>query len=156
MNEAVHGYYERYWSEDGWVPHVRECRFPDRLRNLIAREVGPQSRVLDAGCGDGGKYGTWLASLVAEYRGVDISENAVMAARARGLDAMRADDISQLPFADGSFDICMCVEVLEHLVFPLDCARELWRLLKPGGVLIATVPNTTYWRRRLDFALFGR
>jgi SAM-dependent methyltransferase len=112
--------------------------------------------VLDAGCGDGRRYGNWLASLAGEYRGLDISENAVMAARARGLDAVRAADITHLPFPDGWFDACVCVEVLEHLAFPLDCARELWRVLKPGGVLIATVPNTAYWRRRIDFALLGR
>jgi SAM-dependent methyltransferase len=156
MNEAVQGYYERYWSEDGWLPQVQERRFPGRLQGLIAREVRPQSRVLDAGCGDGAKYGTWLASLAGEYHGVDISENAVVAARARGLDATRAGDISHLPLSDASFDVCVCLEVLEHLVFPLDCARELWRVLKPGGVLIATVPNTTHWRRRIDFALLGR
>jgi ubiquinone/menaquinone biosynthesis C-methylase UbiE len=131
-------------------------RFPDRLRNVLAQQVASGSRVLDAGCGDGGKYGTWLASLPGEYWGADISEQAVAAARRRGLQALRVSDITQLPFTDGSFDVCACVEVLEHLLFPLDCARELWRVLKPGGMLIATVPNTTYWRRRVDLALLGR
>lgn len=156
MSQAMRSYYDRYWSSDGWAPRARTRRFPERLRSLIAKEVTPGSRVLDAGCGDGGKYGTWLASLAGQYLGTDISSEGVVAARQRGLQAVRIADVSELPFADGSFDSCVCIEVLEHLVFPLDCARQLWRVLRPGGVLIATVPNTTYWRRRLDFALLGR
>jgi SAM-dependent methyltransferase len=152
----MQNYYDQYWSSEGWAPNASERRFPDRLRSLIARQVSPRSRVLDAGCGDGGKYGTWLAGLAGEYLGADISEEAVAAARKRGLQAVRVEDVSELPVADGSFDLCVSIEVLEHLVFPLECARQIWRILRPEGVLIATVPNTTYWRRRFDFAMLGR
>ena len=156
MKQSIANYYEQYWSSEGWLAETSDRRFSDRLRGLIASAVTPRSRVLDAGCGDGGKYGTWLADLAGEYRGVDISEQAAATARGRGLNAVRVDDIADLPFEDSSFDACVCIEVLEHLVFPLECAQELRRVLKPGGTLIVTVPNTTYWRRRIDFALLGR
>ncbi len=156
MTQAIKSYYEQYWSSDGWLAEMPDDRFPDRLRNVLAQQVASGSRVLDAGCGDGGKYGGWLANLAGEYWGADISELALAAARRRGLQAVRVRDVSELPFTDGSFDVCVCIEVLEHLLFPLECGRELWRVLKPGGTLIATVPNTTYWRRRFDFAFLGR
>ncbi len=156
MNQSIDSYYNRYWSSEGWQANAHDNRFPDRLQSLIARAVTPGSRVLDAGCGDGLKYGVWLAGLAGEYQGVDIAANAVAAATDRGLEATRVDDVTQLPFEDDTFDVCVCIEVLEHLMFPLECAHELRRVLKPGGTLIATVPNTAYWRRRVDFALLGR
>jgi SAM-dependent methyltransferase len=45
--------------------------------------------------------------------------------------------------------------VLEHLVRPDHAAAEILRVLAPGGVLVATVPNAVFWRRRLD-AVVGR
>lgn len=47
-------------------------------------------------------------------------------------------DITSIPEPDASFDVVMCVEVLEHLPDPIRALRELTRLLKPGGTLIIT------------------
>ena len=44
-------------------------------------------------------------------------------------------------------------EVLEHLFQPQLAAAEILRVLKPGGVLITTVPNSVYWRRRIEVPL---
>jgi len=66
------------------------------------------------------------------------------------------EDATQLPFPDGSFDLVTSLEVLEHLVDPAKAVREARRVLAPRGRLVVTVPNTVYWRRRLDFALIGR
>jgi ubiquinone/menaquinone biosynthesis C-methylase UbiE len=49
-------------------------------------------------------------------------------------------DITSIPEADGSFDVVMCVEVLEHVPHPANALSELARLLKPGGYLILTAP----------------
>ena len=49
------------------------------------------------------------------------------------------------------FTVVVCFEVLEHLFAPHLAVAEMHRVLEPGGVLIATVPNVAYWRRRLDF-----
>jgi SAM-dependent methyltransferase len=48
------------------------------------------------------------------------------------------------------------IEVLEHLFAPHDAVAEMYRVLRPGGLLLVTVPNISYWRRRLDLALLGR
>jgi methionine biosynthesis protein MetW len=118
--------------------------------------VGPADRSLDVGCGDGRKSGLWLAEHAGSYVGVDISEAAVEAGRSFGLDCRQIDDASELPFADGSFDVVVCTEVLEHLFAPQETVGEIRRVLRPAGTLIVTVPNVAYWRKRLELALLGR
>jgi methionine biosynthesis protein MetW len=149
----IEQYYETYWSVDGFYPHGG---ITPELEELLQAHVSPAARCLDVGCGDGGTSGVWLKEHAASYVGVDISENAVRDARSRGLDARRIADTGQLPFPDASVDVAVCIEVLEHLFDPLGAVREMARVLAPGGVLIATVPNVAYWRRRVDLALFGR
>jgi methionine biosynthesis protein MetW len=111
---------------------------------------------LDVGCGDGRTSGLWLKQYGCDYVGVDISKNALQAAKRLGLEVTQIEDASCLPFSEASFDAAVCVEVLEHLFEPHHAAAEVLRVLKPGGVLIVTVPNVAYWRRRLDLAVFGR
>jgi len=153
-DSTAEGYYEAYWSPDGYRPRGE---LEPRVRRLIETHiVGAATRCLDVGCGDGVRYGTWLRERVGEYVGVDISRTAVEAARGLGLTVRQIDDVSELPFPDATFDAAICLEVLEHLYQPQLAASELLRVLRPGGVLIVTVPNIAYWRRRLDLFLFGR
>ncbi len=114
----------RRLDRTGWLRGFEEVFV--LLRSVA--EVRP-SRVLDAGCG----AGDW-ATLVAapEVAGVDSSEAAVKAARARGVDA-RVGEIEALPFEDGSFDVVMCNAVLYHLADVDTGLRELARVLRPGG-----------------------
>jgi ubiquinone/menaquinone biosynthesis C-methylase UbiE len=52
-------------------------------------------------------------------------------------------DITAIPQPDGSFDAIMCIEVFEHIPNPIMAIKEFSRLLKPGGILIITAPNTS-------------
>jgi SAM-dependent methyltransferase len=146
-------YYETYWSPDGYNPLVTMSR---DLRELLTTRVASTDRCLDVGCGDGSHYADWLNQNATAYVGVDISENAVRRARERGLDARLIDDAASLPFEDKSFDVVTCFEVFEHLFQPSAAALEIARVLRPGGVLLASVPNVAYWRWRLDLFLLGR
>lgn len=146
-------YYERYWSPEGFAPRGN---LSPALRKLLDAEVVCSSDCLDVGCGDGRTTGLWLSEHAASYIGVDISARAVGEARALGLDARVIEDAVSLPFGDASFTVAVCIEVLEHVFQPYLVAREILRVLEPSGVLIVTVPNVAYWRRRLDLALFGR
>jgi len=49
-------------------------------------------------------------------------------------------DITNIPEADKSFDAIMCIEVIEHIPYPVEALRELTRLLRPGGLLVLTAP----------------
>ena len=148
---SVHEYYERYWSDEGYNP--RRDGPSDSLRMLFERYVR-SDECLDLGCGDGGTSGVYLTSRARSYLGVDVSEAAIRSARDRGFEALKIDDACDLPFEDASFDVIVCSEVLEHLFAPLAAATEAFRLLRPGGRFIVTVPNAAYWRDRID-ALFG-
>lgn len=144
-------YYDAYWHE---------CRaltgLYGELRQLLTEHIPRDARCLDVGCGDGRTAGLFLSEWASTYVGVDVSRAAVDHARSLELDARVVDDPAALPFADSSFDAVVCLEVLEHLVDPLAAVRDTLRVLRPGGLLVATVPNAVYWRRRLDFALIGR
>ena len=146
-------YYEHYWTPSGYNP--RRETTPPSLRRVFARYVERDARCLDVGCGDGGTAGVWLRDNGAAYIGVDVAQHAVDLARERGLDARKIDDAGTLPFETEEFDVAVCIEVLEHLFAPEAAAAEICRVLRPSGLLIATVPNLAFWRRRVDL-LFGR
>jgi SAM-dependent methyltransferase len=108
----------------------------------LSRALGPRlrgARVLDIGCGTGLTLsqlptGTWRV-------GLDLSRTALRLARLRvpGVPLI-GGAAGALPFADRSFDAVLALDVLEHLDDDLAAAREMRRVLKPGGVGIVTVP----------------
>ena len=60
-----------------------------------------------------------------------------------------------LPYADESFDLVTCTEVIEHLEHYRYTLREMHRILKPGGILVLTTPNILNLKSRIRFLIFG-
>ena len=150
---SVRDYYDQYWSAEGFHPTGQ--RDPAVCR-VLQHHIEPRSRVLDVGCGDGLAAGAFLQERGCDYVGADVSENAVREASDNGFRASLIDDAASLPFADNEFDAVVSMEVIEHLLYPLNAVQEALRVLKPGGILLLTTPNTTYWRLRLDMLLLGK
>jgi len=73
----------------------------------------------------------------------------VASRRLRGKAEITRASIYELPYADCSFDVGICLEVIEHIEHDEPAAREIARVLKPGGILIASVPYTYYWPQYL-------
>jgi methionine biosynthesis protein MetW len=147
---TVAGYYDEFWDPDRDDRHYEPA---PELSRLITSGVGAGTRVLDVGCGSGNSYAREIARRARSWTGVDVSANAVEAARASGLDARVIEDAAELPFDDDSFDLVLCIEVLEHLFAPHRAAAEIHRVLRPGGRLVASTPNVAYWRLRANLAL---
>jgi SAM-dependent methyltransferase len=95
--------------------------------------IGPDSKVLDIGCGIGR-----FSAYCSHYKGIEFNETAIAEGRSVGRD-ISADKLSDLPAE--TFDIVTLFQVLEHVESPMDVLAEAARLLKDGGILVVTVPN---------------
>lgn len=110
----------------------------DSLR-VCARHV-KSGLILDVGCGIK-PYETILCPFGSEYVGIDYEVTATPAGRPWS----RADvygDCHDMPFEAAAFDTVVCTQVLEHVKEPRQLLGEMFRVLRPGGVMILSVPMT--------------
>jgi GT2 family glycosyltransferase/tetratricopeptide (TPR) repeat protein/SAM-dependent methyltransferase len=108
--------------------------------------VPPTARdILDVGCGAGRFGATLKARQPCRVTGLELDPAAASAARSR-LDAVHEGDLETLtpPFAEAAFDAIVCGDVLEHLREPLAFLRRSRIWLRPGGTLVASVPNVRH------------
>lgn len=100
------------------------------------------TRLIDCGCGPG-SITVDLAQMVAPGQaiGIDLRADALVHGRVLARErrianvAFQAASVYQLPYADGSFDAAFACAVLQHLAAPVAALKEIWRVLKPGGVI---------------------
>jgi SAM-dependent methyltransferase len=113
------------------------------IRYWWAGGLADGKRVLDAGCGTA--YGSSILAEAGalEVVGVDVAEHVLAAARARAHPVVRLEvaDVAGLPFDDGSFDVVVAFEVIEHVSDPDRVLDEFARVLGDGGVLVLSSPN---------------
>jgi len=124
---------------------------------LLRPYAGPDSSLLDLACWDGEAtafYGKELG--ISRLHGIDIFDSQIEKARARGVDVVKCDlETSDFPHPDGTFDLAVANQVFEHLKQIYRPLSELHRVLKPGGLLVFSVPNLAALHCRLQL-LFGR
>lgn len=104
-------------------------------------------RVLDVGCG-GGNFGRSLLARgkASEMWGIELNPEAAEHARAAFSRVDTGDAIERLAgLPEGHFDAVLFTDVLEHLAWPDEALRRTRRLLRPGGVVIASLPNVRYF-----------
>jgi SAM-dependent methyltransferase len=134
------------------------------LRRFLPKGKQADRRALDLGCGTG--LNIEQMSRYAEVTGTDYVEEALHFCLARGHKRLCKADAALLPFKDGYFDIATALDVIEHLDDDLVALEELYRVMKPGGLLIVSVPAYkflwTYWddilghRRRYTTGMLGK
>lgn len=132
----------------------------DNVRREIAELLPPHSqRVLEVGCGAGATL-QWLKrdGYCEVTVGMELFDAAAAIARQR-LDQVVVGNAEQLidqSFGPATFDLVLCLDVLEHLIDPWLFITKLERLLKPGGTLISNIPNIRHLRVLLPLLVAGR
>jgi SAM-dependent methyltransferase len=106
----------------------------------------PHSELLDAGSGSGRTLDE--LSRYGHAHGIELNPLGVAAARSRGHADVREAPVEAIPFADASFDLVTCLDVIEHTDDDVVSLRELRRVTRPGGRLVVTVPaHPALWSR---------
>ena len=145
--------------QERYEEHHRERRaegefvfVPERIP-LFQAAIGRGKRVLDLGCRSGALTRHFLEG--NELVGLDVDAAALAKASDLGIEPVQANVEEPLPFEDASFDAVVAGELFEHLQFPDALVAEIARVLRPGGVLVGSVPNAFRLQGRLRF-LLGR
>ncbi|HYF40103.1 MAG TPA: class I SAM-dependent methyltransferase [Gemmatimonadales bacterium] len=119
---------------------------------------GPNGRVLEIGCGTGDTLAFLKAQGLCSWTaGVELFPSAASIARDR-VDRLFEGNIEtmDIDLEPGSIDAILCLDVLEHLIDPWAVVRKLDRLLRPGGILIASIPNVRHVKVLAPLILRGR
>src|SRR6266576_736519 len=127
-------YRERYRAiRPGWKSSG------DELEAMVRSHVTARSRILDLGCGRGGVV-ELLWREVELAAGLDPDSPSLSEHRAQGMPVVRGVG-ERMPFVDESFDLIVCLWVLEHLKDPVEAFREVRRVLRPRGHFVFVTPN---------------
>ncbi len=118
----------------------------------LHRWIGQGKKVLDLGCRDG-----MLTAGYAEGNqvvGVDIDQHALKLAEERlGIETRWLDLNAEWPFEEGTFDVVVACELMEHVFFLDQFLEKVRKTLRAGGMFIGSVPNAFRMRNRLKFLL---
>jgi SAM-dependent methyltransferase len=148
----MHAVEERHW----WHRGMREVELA-----LLRPRLRPGARLLDAGCGTGGFLGFLLdRGAIGSAAGIDLSPEAIELARERVPEAeLGVGSVTELPFADETFDAAVLNDVLQH-VPEEDVARslgELRRVLRSGAPLaVRTGGGLRERREQHDWRVYDR
>ncbi|MCP3962248.1 MAG: class I SAM-dependent methyltransferase [bacterium] len=143
---AEKGDYHRHLDKN-WRYYPIYVAKMERVHRVL-EGLPKEARIADLGCGEG----VLVEELRASGRdaiGVDLNYES---------EHVVKDDITGTRFEAGSFDVILCLDVLEHLHFEdqVKALAEIRRLLSPGGRLIATLPNLAHFSSRIAFLLLGK
>ena len=153
--EEIFQHYQ-WWDKGCMLFQINNERC-DYIESRVNRVFGKyalwQQEVLEVGCG-GGLIAHELAQRQALIVGIDPSPNALEVAR----EKVRASGLGQnayfeqgyaelLPYADGSFSVIVCLDVLEHVSDIQATLKEIARVLAPGGIFIFDTINRTFLAR---------
>lgn len=128
---------------------------PNEVAGTLRRLMPGRVRVLDVGCGTGS-----LTLIVNRDKGNDViglepDPTRADLARSRGLQVHEGELTPSFLETHGPFDVIMFADVLEHLNMPSETLAFAVQGLKPGGQILASVPNVAHWSVRL-MLLTGR
>lgn len=150
---------------DSWVLAEAELHgvfesFPreslDIILNKTIKRLKKKSTVLDVGCGTG-FFGFEITRLGHKVFGIDASKNIIDYAKTKkkansNSVLLTLGNAEQLPFKEGSFDVCFCGVILHHLPDIYKISKEMFRVLKKDGFIFGVEPNNNNWHVSLSMS----
>jgi 2-polyprenyl-3-methyl-5-hydroxy-6-metoxy-1,4-benzoquinol methylase len=149
LDHSSHEEFLTYYADKSILPdqlqHFRS------VRNAILRVLGKGNQpdvkydVLDIGCNAGGQCSIWTEDY-HQVHGLDVNAPLLELAKKRAAEAgqkidYRLGTATDLPWPDQSMDICIALELLEHVADWQGCLQEFTRVLRPGGALFFSTTN---------------
>jgi ubiquinone/menaquinone biosynthesis C-methylase UbiE len=159
-----HEPFYRYYAEASQTPKTLQ-RFRS-IRDCVARVLEATGgarqglEVADIGCGAGTQCLVW-GEMGHHVHGLDVNEGLLELARKRSAEAgydveVQVGSAVKLPWPDESMDVCLVIELLEHVADWEPCLSECRRVLKPGGVLFLTTSNKLCpFQQEFDLPLYS-
>lgn len=124
-----------------------------RRNNLIKgleKYLPDGGHVLEIGCGTGANLRA-IKEKGYHVTGLELDSNAIK--YCKDLEVLQADATAILPYQDNTFNAVIMLDVLEHLDSPLNVVDEIWRIIKPEGLIVVMVPADpglwSYWDEML-------
>lgn len=149
---------QQYWDDRYAKEHIAG-RSSDEFRRqgfwpLLEQQLTPTGRFLDTGAGVGG-WTVFLAEEKYNVTGIDIAARTIRAMTEYNPDLqLKVASITQIPYADNTFDGVLAIGVLEYVDGKVPHAfTEVARVLQPGGWFFIEVPAATLLRRLCYFPL---
>jgi SAM-dependent methyltransferase len=133
--------YDELWEieQRHWWFQARRHIVWSLVRRFVDTADNRRLQICDLGCGTGGN----LAALVDQHdvTGIEFSPQALAYARQRLGDRVRQGSLpGGIDLPNASFDVVLLTDVLEHIEDDAASAHTALRLLRPGGIAVATVP----------------
>ena len=151
---VVYGVMDEQYAKDRQTSLALQFRYQVRAQlavNHLHARLGEQAsyRVLDLGCAEARTLLLMRELLggMGEYHGVEMSDKLLamhptLPCNVQLINGNASDLPPEIP--DRHYDLCTALALLEHLPVPEEAAREAFRILRPGGVFVATCPNP-FW-----------
>ncbi|RKY19194.1 MAG: hypothetical protein DRQ55_11295 [Planctomycetota bacterium] len=137
MEDAVYREFLELEADHWWF-QGRRTLFISLLDRFMGRQAGGPRLLMDLGCGVGGMLGP-----MAEYGkviGTDVTWQGLKHCAERGFPRLLASHGTHGPLRDNSLDCITAFDALEHIEDDVGSMAEIYRMLKPGGVFIASGP----------------
>ena len=142
--------------EDADLTYKNPFHLQYKKMKLVLKYVRPGNALIDIGCGTG----EFLFKLRDHFNtliGIDISPHAIEFTKKRvGEDKnviLHQGELASFRFPDEYFNVCLCLDVLEHVRDLSSLLQEIYRILQAGGEIIVTVPN---WYDIINRRIFNR
>lgn len=126
------------------------------VEELVKNEANncPSPKIFDVGCGTGANLAAF--SQYGKSYGIDMAKEAISFCRSRGLNNLVISKVESVAYLSESFDVITALDVLEHIDDDVAAMKELYRVCKPGGMLLVTVPAYGFLWSEHDEALHHR